>query len=176
MYEARIARRADTPPNSSPLHKSRIMMTIDTRPATSEDINWLADLFIQSMRPAITAARGSWDGGHEDTQFRAQLQIANTRVIRVDGDDVGFLTVHALEDKLIEVHTLCVQPDRRGAGIGARIMRDVMTTARKARSVVELSVLKTNTRAEHFYARLGFAKIGTSPHHIRMRWTAEEED
>jgi N-acetylglutamate synthase-like GNAT family acetyltransferase len=151
-------------------------MTINTRPATSEDINWLADLFAQSMRGAITAARDSWDVVREPTQFRAQLQIANTRVIRVDGDDVGFLTVHSLEDGLIEVHTLCVHPDRQGAGIGARIMRDVMTAAWTTRSAVELSVLKTNTRAEHFYARLGFAKIGASTRHIRMRWPVEDRD
>ena len=97
-------------------------------------------------------------------------------MIQVDGDDVGFFTVQALEDRLIEVHTLCVQPDRQGAGIGARIMRDVMIAARTARSAVELSVLKTNTCAEHFYARLGFAKIGALTHHIRMRWPPEEMD
>jgi hypothetical protein len=60
-------------------------MTIGTRSATSEDVDWLADLFTQSMRAAITAARGSWDVVCEDTQFRAQLQFADTRVIRVDG-------------------------------------------------------------------------------------------
>ena len=151
-------------------------MMIDTRPATSEDIDWLADLFTQSMRAAITAARGYWDVVREDTQFRAQLQITDTRVVRVDGDDVGFLTVRALDDRSLEVHTLCMLPDRQGAGIGARIMQDVMTAARTAGSAVELSVLKYDTRAERFYARLGFAKIGASTHHIRMRWPVPEED
>jgi ribosomal protein S18 acetylase RimI-like enzyme len=55
-------------------------------------------------------------------------------------------------------------------------MQDVMTAARSAGSAVELSVLKSNTRAEHFYARLGFTKVGASTHHIRMRWPVAEED
>lgn len=112
----------------------------------------------------------------EDAQFRAQLQIADTRVIRMEGTDVGLVTVRALDGKLLEVHTLCVQPARQGAGVGARIMQDVMIAARTAGSAVELSVLKSNSRAEHFYARLGFAKIGASTHHIRMRWPVAEED
>jgi ribosomal-protein-alanine N-acetyltransferase len=151
-------------------------MKVDTRPANGEDVDWLADVFTRSMREAITAARGSWDFEREDAQFRAQLQIADTRVIRVEGTDVGLVTVRALDGKLLEVHTLCVQPARQGAGVGARIMQDVMIAARTAGSAVELSVLKSNSRAEHFYARLGFAKIGASTHHIRMRWPVAEED
>jgi ribosomal protein S18 acetylase RimI-like enzyme len=96
-------------------------------------------------------------------------------VIRVEGDDVGFLTVRALDERLLEVHTLCVQPDWQGAGIGARITQGVLTGARTGSSAVELSVLKSNTRARHFYLRLGFAKIGISTHHIRMRWPASEK-
>jgi N-acetylglutamate synthase-like GNAT family acetyltransferase len=151
-------------------------MKVDTRPASGEDVDWLADVFTRSMREAITAARGSWDFEREDAQFRAQLQIANTRVIRVEGTDVGLVTVRALDRELWEMHTLCVQPDRQGAGVGARIMQDVMIAAQTAGSAVELSVLKTNSRSEHFYERLGFAKIGTSTHHIRMRWPVAEED
>jgi ribosomal protein S18 acetylase RimI-like enzyme len=145
---------------------------IDTRPTASEDVDWLADVFLRSMREAITITRGSWDFERENAQFRAQLQIADTRVIRVEGNDVGLVTVRALDGKLLEVHTLCIQRDRQGAGVGTRIMQNVMTAARTAGSAVELSVLESNTRAERFYARLGFAKIGASAHHIRMRWPA----
>ena len=40
---------------------------------------------------------------------------------------------------------------------------------------MELSALKSNTRAERFYARLDFAKMGALTHHIRMRWPVAEE-
>ncbi|MBV8702321.1 MAG: GNAT family N-acetyltransferase, partial [Acetobacteraceae bacterium] len=64
-----------------------------------------------------------------------------------------------------------VQPDRRGAGVGARVTQDVMIAGRTAGSPVELSVLKSNPRADHFHARLGFAKVGASTHHIRPNHT-----
>jgi ribosomal protein S18 acetylase RimI-like enzyme len=150
-------------------------MKVDTRPASSDDVDWLADVFIRSMRDAITTARGSWDFAREDAQFRAQLQIAETRVLRVEGDDIGLITVRALGRKHLEVHTLCVQPDRQDAGVGTQIMQDLMTAARTAGSAVELSVLKSNTRAQHFFVRLGFSKIGASTCHIRMRWPVAEE-
>jgi hypothetical protein len=70
-------------------------MKIDTRPASSQDVDWLADVFLRSMREAITIARGSWDFERDDAQFRSQLQIADTRVIRAEDDDVGFLTAQA---------------------------------------------------------------------------------
>lgn len=122
-------------------------MKIDTRPARSEDLNWLADVFPRSLREAITVTRGSWDFEHESAQFRAQLQIADTRVIRVESNDVGLVAVLAVDENLLEVHTLCLQPDRQGAGVGTRIMQDVMTAARTAGSAVELSVLKSNSDA-----------------------------
>jgi N-acetylglutamate synthase-like GNAT family acetyltransferase len=149
-------------------------MRYDTRAADSDDVDWLAHVFLRSMREAITAARGSWDFEREDAQFRTQLQIADTRVIRVEGQDVGMVTLHALDGEALEVHTLCVQPDWQSAGIGARIMQDVMSAAEKAGSAVELSVLKANTRASSFYARLGFVVVDASSYHFRMRWSAPE--
>lgn len=148
---------------------------IDTRLAVREDVDWLADVFLRSMREAITITRGSWDFEHENAQFREQLQIVDARVIRAEATDVGLIIVRALEKELLEVHTLCVQPDLQGAGVGTRVTQDFMTAARTAGSAVELSVLKSNMRAERFYARLGFAKIGVSAHHIRTRWPVAEE-
>ena len=50
-----------------------------------------------------------------------------------------------------------------------------MTAARTTGWALELSALKSNTRAERFYARLDFAKMGALTHHIRMRWPIAEE-
>jgi hypothetical protein len=69
----------------------------------------------------------------EDAQFRAQLLIANTWVIRVDGNNVGLATTHGVDEKLMEVHTLCIQPDRQNAGIRARVMQGIMTAGKQAR-------------------------------------------
>jgi RimJ/RimL family protein N-acetyltransferase len=143
---------------------------VGVRPASRKDADWLADMFARSMREAVALARGSWDSKREDAQFRAQLEIADTWVIQLEDDDVGFLSLRTLDGNRLELHTLCVEPDRQGAGVGACIMGDVMAAARAAGSVIELSVLKSNSRAERFFARLGFGEISRSTFDIRMRW------
>ena len=148
-------------------------MKVDIRPAKREEVDWLADLFTRSMRDAIAATRGSWDIAREDAQFRRQLQLPDTRVIRVENNGVGFLTTRALPNKSLEVHTLCIEPDWQCAGIGTHVMREIMAAARAASSSIVLSVLKANTRARLFYERLGFVEIGTSTHHVRMRWSPD---
>jgi ribosomal protein S18 acetylase RimI-like enzyme len=142
----------------------------DTRPAQSDEVDWLSALFLLAMQESISAARGYWDPAREDAQFRAQLRIAETRVIRHEGTDVGFLTLRTLGANRTEIHTLCVRSGRQGQGVGTRVMQDLMATAKDAGSKIELSVLKPNTRARAFYARLGFEVVGTSRHHVRMIW------
>ena len=95
------------------------MSDVKTRPAHSQDLNFLAEVFLTSMRDAITAARGYWDVGKEDAQFRQQLDLSATHVIQVDNRDVGFIMTRRLGDRVVEVHTLCVTVDQQGTGLGA---------------------------------------------------------
>ena len=146
------------------------MRDVKTRPAHPQDVDFLAEVFLTSMREAITAARGHWDVGKEDAQFRQQLDLNGTHVIQVENVDVGYLMTRRLDDRVTEVHTLCVTENHQGAGIGALIMRELMQNAKTEGSSIELSALKANSRARNFYTRLGFVEIGQSSHHIRMRW------
>ena len=146
------------------------MRDVKTRPAHPQDVDFLAEVFLTSMRDAITVARGYWDVGKEDAQFRQQLDLGATRVIQVENVDVGYIMTRRVDDRVIEVHTLCVAVDQQGTGLGALIMRELMQNAHSTESSIELSVLKANSRATNFYARLGFVEIGQSAHHIRMRW------
>ncbi len=145
------------------------MLTFRLTPATAADIDWLTELFLSTMQPTITAARGAWDRQREETQFRSQLRLADTSVIRLDHEEVGFITVAPISPTCTEVHTLCVKTDRQGAGIGTSVLRELMSAASDS-GALELSVLKTNSRAYALYERLGFEVTGTSTHHIRRRW------
>src|SRR5438105_13122933 len=118
---------------------------VKTRPAHSQDLNFLAEVFLTSMRNAITAARGYWDFGKEDAQFRQQLDLSATHVIQVDNRDVGFIMTRRLGDRVVEVHTLCVNVDQQGTGLGALIMGQLMQNVRSTESSLELSVLKANS-------------------------------
>ncbi len=57
------------------------MNEITTRTAGSSDTAFLTDVFIRSLREAITAARGEWDEARETAQFREQLDLSLKRQI-----------------------------------------------------------------------------------------------
>ena len=63
--------------------------------------------------------------------------------------------------------SLHVQPEHRGAGIGARIMLQVAQAAiERGHSTLRLDVVTSNTRAYAFYLRLGAEPEGVHP----ARW------
>jgi len=147
------------------------MLTLRLTPATASDLDWLTELFLITMQPTTTAARGAWNPQREEAQFRAQLRLADTKMILIRHDKVGFITVVPISPGRNEVHTLCVKTDLQGAGIGTRVLRELMSAAR-AGEVIELSVLKTNNRAQVLYERLGFEITSTTEYHRRMRWVS----
>jgi ribosomal protein S18 acetylase RimI-like enzyme len=148
---------------------------LSTRQAVVEDSVFLEDVFLQTMRMHITAARGFWDEAKERSQFREQLQFQHTRIIERNGARVGFLmTVERNQD--IELHTLCIVPDCQRQGLGTAITRQILNDAHAKKCGVVLSVLKPNTAARLLYERLGFIITEESVHHYRMRFGGVARD
>ena len=144
------------------------MDTITTRPAGAADIGWLTDVFLGSLREAITAARGAWDETREGVQFREQLDLTGTQIIQLRGTDIGFVMSRDRGDE-VELHTLCIAPEYQSRGIGSYITRRLVSRARTSGRGVVLSVLKANERARKLYERLGFVVVDESIHHHHMR-------
>ena len=144
------------------------MDAVTTRPADADDVGWLTDVFLRSLREAITAARGAWEEARERVQFREQLDLASIRIIQLRGADVGFLMArdHGAD---VQLHTLCVAPEYQSGGIGSSITRGLVRDARASGRSVVLSVLKANERARRLYERLGFVIVNESTHHHQMR-------
>ncbi len=141
--------------------------SVALRQATQNDMGFLAQTFLVSLREPIHAARGSWDEARERDQFERQLQLEHTQVIAVDGEDVGVVLVIPRSDE-IELHTVCVVPERQRQGIGSIVTRRIMASARAVGLPVTLYVLKTNPRAKRLYERLGFVSVGESESHFRL--------
>jgi ribosomal protein S18 acetylase RimI-like enzyme len=142
------------------------MMT--TRPARDGDVSFLVDVFLRSMRAHIAAARGFWDEIKERSQFLEQLRLDRTRIIERDGMGIGFLMTLERGDD-IELHTLCIAPEHQRQGFGTQMTRELLNEASSRGRGMVLSVLKVNAGARALYIRLGFAGIGESTHHYRMR-------
>jgi len=110
----------------------------------------------------------SWNAAEIESFLRSQfeLQTAHYRkhypgafyLLICDGEEpIGrFYVDRALED--IHVLDITLVPERRGQGIGASILGDLLTEAAASGKKVSLYVEKFNP-AQHLYARLGFRPV-----------------
>lgn len=71
-----------------------------------------------------------------------------------DGEVVGYLTFLRRERHEVELHVMEVRPDKRGEGIGTRL---VATAAEGAVSIVAICTCEHGPR---FFTALGFRPIG----------------
>jgi amino-acid N-acetyltransferase len=76
-----------------------------------------------------------------------------------DGDVVGCGALHVLWEDLAEVRTLAVHQDLRGHGIGGKLLRHLLDTAR----AVGVKRVFTLTFEVDFFASHGFAEIEGTP-------------
>src|SRR5271155_348777 len=102
---------------------------VTTRQASNDDLPFLADVFLRSMRVPITSARGFWDEAKERIQFLEQLQLPHTLIVEHNDVSVGFLmTIERGKD--IELHTLCITPEHQGQGLASAVTRQLLDDAR----------------------------------------------
>jgi len=80
--------------------------------------------------------------------------------VAVSGTQVlGCGALHVMWEDLAEIRTLAVDPDRRGHGIGARIVTELLDQARRL-GVKRVFVLTFETE---FFHRFGFTEIDGAP-------------
>lgn len=72
---------------------------------------------------------------------------------------VGCGALHVMWEDLAEIRTLAVDPGHRGKGIGARIVSELLATARQL-GVRRVFVL---TFEKEFFSRFGFVEIDGAP-------------
>jgi len=142
-------------------------MIVSSRPETAEDEPFLRRLIMQTITEQLMAS--SWPEpmrehllGIQYTARRAahaDLPGRESRIISVDGEDVGWLVVADLEDevRLVEIMVLS---EHRGKGIGSASIDEVLAAAARAGKPARLNVDVLNSRAIALYQRLGFARIG----------------
>lgn len=140
------------------------------RPATEADRESCFALHRAAMRPYVERLWG-WDDevqrGFHDRGFDPD----RTRIITVEGRDVGSFTVHDSPDE-IYLGRIQVLPEYQGRGVGARLIGGLLDAAAARGVPVTLDVLAVNRRAHALYRRLGFRDVkrhGDDNVKIRMR-------
>ena len=112
------------------------------------------DADIAAVFSLIARAAGQGDILHRDVED-VRRAIREFVVADVGGTIVGCASLAVFEPDLAEVRSVFVDPDRRVAGVGARLVRYTMDIARQ----LDIGQLFLLTRVPGFFAKLGFRTI-----------------
>ncbi|MCR6483572.1 GNAT family N-acetyltransferase [Amycolatopsis sp. OK19-0408] len=125
------------------------------RAATANDSEWLADLKAEAMRPDLERL-GLWNRDWARGRFLAGFVPANTRVVTLDGEDVGSIAVRPEPDARWIEH-FYLSPVVHGRGIGGEVLAAVLRETAD-RPPFRLAIDRGN-RVRGLYERHGFVHI-----------------
>jgi ribosomal protein S18 acetylase RimI-like enzyme len=145
-------------------------MTIDLRPACSDDYDFALRLYVEAIRP-LAGAWIKWVEADQEAQFASLWRQDDTRIITLDGQEIGWVEFRSTGDELF-LKQLYIAPKHQRQGIGSQIIRLLNERARTAKSMA-LFVLKNNP-AFRFYERHGFEVVRETHTTLVMRRTMAE--
>jgi ribosomal protein S18 acetylase RimI-like enzyme len=149
------------------------------RPATFNDIPFLADVVIEATRaqgrlPVDFDEQDYRDGFAEWT--RGQIDGADpdntTSVIEWGGRAIGRLRVVRTQSA-IELAGIQLLPDAQSRGVGSRIVGGLVNEAAETKRSMTLSVEADNIGAQRLYLRLGFVETGRTNNDIEMAFRGQ---
>jgi GNAT superfamily N-acetyltransferase len=138
------------------------------RQATNADVQFMRETKFAGIRPYVEAVWG-WNQQQQDELFATGCDVQRSRIVVVDGHDVGFIFVIEDADTAF-LAGIYLTPEMRRRGIGSALVRDVIETTVRRGKALTLRVLKLNP-ARRLYERLGFFITGETESHFLMRCT-----
>ena len=148
-------------------------MNLFLRPATPDDEPFLLQLYA-STRVEELAGVG-WDEDQKQAFIKMQFLVrerthprADDRIIVLDERAIGRIMVDRSEAAIL-LRDIALLPEYRNAGIGSRLIQDLMKEAAAAGKAVRLHVVASSP-AVRFYERLGFSRTGNDAAYLEMTW------
>jgi GNAT superfamily N-acetyltransferase len=152
------------------------VLSYHIRPATAQDVGFLADVVIEATRAQDRLPDGfdeqPWRMGFCELtmeQVRAEIPDSTTSVVEVDNERVGRLRIARTAD-YIELCGIQLLPGMQRHGIGTAIIEDLKAQAAAAGIPLGLGVEKDNPDARRLYERLGFVQVGETEQEYSLRW------
>ena len=153
------------------------MCTVTVRRATRSDAPALSELAARTFAETFSADNTAEDlAAHLETSFGVTQQSAElcdpdvtTLLAYIDGKLVGYAQVRrrsapaCVNEKCpIELHRFYLVRSAHGLSVAARLMQEVRAAAKELGGLhLWLGVWERNPRAVAFYAKSGFAKVGS---------------
>jgi ribosomal protein S18 acetylase RimI-like enzyme len=155
-------------------------LQVSLRAITAADEPFVRDVYASTRDAEM--AQVDWDDATKqqflDQQFHAQSvhyatnhRGADFNLIVVDGQPIGRHYVHRGTE---EIHLLdiAILAAHRNAGVGTRLVRDLMDEAAAAGLPLRLHVEMFNDGARRLYDRFGFRPVEQRGVYILMEWNA----
>lgn len=140
-------------------------MVISFRPAIPKDFDYCERLYFVEMETIIRELK--LDLQAQAASFRRQWDLADVRIIRLDGTDIGWLQ-STQRDSTLFLAQLFVAGSFQRRGIGTEVMHRLIAAANEAGQPMTLEVVKINP-AKRLYDRLGFRTTGEDDRKYHMR-------
>jgi ribosomal protein S18 acetylase RimI-like enzyme len=139
---------------------------VTLRPASPEDREFLLSVYASTRTEELAPVpwtdeqkaaflRMQFDA--QDAHYRAHYEGATYAVIEVDGVPAGRLYLHR-RPKEIRLVDISLLPPFRGAGIGTRLLAELIAEAKAGGVPLTIHVEMSNP-ARRLYERLGFAPV-----------------
>jgi ribosomal protein S18 acetylase RimI-like enzyme len=140
--------------------------SVTLRPVEPADETLLREVYAGTRADELALV--AWDDAEQEAFLRQQFDAQdayyrahydNTRfdVIEVDGRPAGRLYVARWTDE-IRIVDIALLPEYRGAGVGTRLLRELLDEGAREGKRVSIHVEKHNP-ALRLYERLGFAPV-----------------
>ena len=124
-------------------------------------------LYLETIEP-YASEWSSWVHEEQEALFSDLWRPGDTRVIVLDGNDVGWGGSPADRGRDIFLKQLYVAPTYQGRGIGTNVVLRLLADWTGIVRSMALFVLK-NSPAVQFYERLGFSVVRETPTKFVMR-------
>lgn len=148
-------------------------LNLSLRPATPDDQPLLLDVYASTRIDELALL--DWDDAQKHAFIKMQYLTreriypqADNQIILVNGREIGRILVERDETsiKLIDIALLT---EYRNAGIGTRLLSDLIKESTAAGKPIVLHVLATSPAAR-LYERLGFRQTGYEAAYFEMKW------
>jgi ribosomal protein S18 acetylase RimI-like enzyme len=153
---------------------SKFNQQITLRAATSDDEAFLRQLYASTRIdefkwlnvPQQIDSLMTMQYDIRQAQYEAAYPDAESGIILQDDRPIGRMLIQEHDHEFVLVD-IAILPEYRGAGIGSRLLQQLLDRAASADKAVRLQVFKTNP-AQRLYAKLGFAEVGEQSMYIEM--------
>jgi GNAT superfamily N-acetyltransferase len=148
-------------------------LNIALREETPEDRPFLLEVYASTRMDELEAT------GWPDDQKRAFIEMqfnarertyprVDNRIILLNGRPVGRILVDRGEATIV-LRDIALLTEYRNAGIGSRLIQDLMNEATAANKPITLHVVAFSP-AVRLYERLGFRQSGPAGAYLEMQW------